>query len=47
MVITNKETPAALTARIRRSLGLLSATSARKIGVAPGGSIITNNVTKL
>jgi hypothetical protein len=43
--ITSSETKAAFIARILRSFGDLSATKAKKIGVAPGGSIITNRVT--
>ena len=31
---------------MRRTRGDLSATKPKKIGVAPGGSMITNNVTK-
>ena len=44
--MTRSETAAACIARIRRTRADLSATNPKKIGVAPGGSIITNNVTK-
>ena len=44
--MTSSETAAALMARILRSFGDLSATKAKKIGVAPGGSMITKRVTK-
>ena len=44
--MTENETAAALIARTLRSLGVLSATSAKNMGVAPGGSIITKSVTK-
>jgi hypothetical protein len=43
--MTSNETDAAFIARILRSFADLSATQAKKIGVAPGGSIITNRVT--
>ena len=44
-VITINETAAACHASLRRVAGDLSETSPRKIGVAPGGSMITNSVT--
>ena len=44
--MTRSETPAACIARIRRTRGDLSATNPKKIGVAPGGSMITKSVTK-
>ena len=46
VAITKSETNAACHASRRRSRSLLSETSARKIGVAPGGSKITSRVTK-
>ena len=45
VAMTNSDTPAACQARRTLSRGDLSPTSPRKIGVAPGGSIITNKVT--
>ena len=45
-VITTSETRAACQASCTRSFLDLSATSPKKIGVAPGGSRITKSVTK-
>ena len=43
--MTTIETAAACHASLRRVAGVLSATSPRKIGMEPGGSIITKRVT--
>ena len=45
LAITKSETPAACQARRTRSRGDLSPTNPKKIGVAPGGSMMTNRVT--